>query len=75
MNDLLNQFLGFFPNSTHAADRKRFIKYAFDKARKQESLDISEFRNAGVSEKNIKMYESIYSWIRDIQELLDAGEL
>ncbi len=71
----LDLFLGASPNSTHPYDRQRFIKYAFEAARAKEALDVEAFRRAGVSEDNIKCYLDVYSWIRDIQEMLDKGDL
>lgn len=71
----LELFLGASPNSPHPLDRKRFIKYAFDAARADLTLNERAFREAGVTEEYIKRYLEIYSWIRDIQEILDSGEL
>ena len=71
----LELFLGAFPNSSNPFDRKRFIKYAFDAARAELTLDERAFREAGITEEYIKRYLEIYSWIRDIQEMLDSGEL
>lgn len=75
MSDLLNQFLGGFPNSSHPFDRKRFIKYAFEAARAGKALDVEALRMAGVTDENVKRYLDAYSWIRDIQAMLDSGEL
>lgn len=47
MSDLLNQFLGGFPNSSHPFDRKRFIKYAFEAARAGKALDVEALRMGG----------------------------
>lgn len=71
----LNDFLGHFPNSTHPSDRERFIKYAFEAARAEAVLDVKAFRQAGVTEENIKRYLDYYSLIRDIQGMLDRGAL
>lgn len=73
--DSLEMFLREFPDSTHPFDRKRFIKYAFDAARAEKALNEEAFRKAGVSEENISLYLEVYSWIRDIQEMLDQGEI
>mgnify|MGYP003303091906 CR=1 FL=1 len=73
--DLLNDFLRHFPNSTHPCDTKRFIKYAFEAARAEKALDVEAFRKAGVTEKNISRYLDYYSLIRDIQVMLDSGEI
>ncbi len=73
--ETLDLFLGGFPNSTHTCDRKRFIKYAFEAARAEQPLDVDAFRRAGVSDENIKRYLDVYSWIRDIQGMLDQGKL
>ena len=71
----LDLFLSEFPNATHSRDRQRFIKYAFEAARAEKAMDVEAFRRAGVTEKNIKAYLDIYSWIREIQGMLDRGEL
>lgn len=73
--ETLDLFLEAFPNSAHPLDRKRFIKYAFEAARAEQTLDEEAFRDAGVTEENIKRYREAYSWIRDIQAMLDSGEL
>lgn len=73
--DSLNDFLGHFPNSAHPCDCKRFIKYAFEAARAEKALDVEAFRKAGVTEENIKRYLEYYSLIRNIQRMLDSGEL
>jgi hypothetical protein len=71
----LNQFLGEFPNAVNSYDRRRFIKYAFEVARAEKAMDVEAFRRAGVAEERIKSYLDIYSWIREIQGMLDRGEL
>lgn len=73
--DSLEMFLREFPDSTHPFDRKRSIKYALDAARAEKDLNEEAFRKAGVSEENISLYLEVYSWIRDIQEMLDQGEI
>lgn len=72
--ETLDLFLGAFPNSAHPLDRKRFIKYAFEAARAGLTNE-DAFRKAGVTEENINRYLDAYSWIRDIQAMLDSGEL
>lgn len=73
--ETLDSFLGRFPNSAHPLDRKRFIKYAFEAARAGKTLDEDAFRKAGITEENIRRYLEAYSLIRDIQLMLDQGEL
>ena len=69
MTELLEQFLAGSPNSFNVLDNRRFIKYAFECARLNKSLDIEAFRKAGVTEQSIEEYLSAYSWIRDIYEI------
>lgn len=74
-NELLETFLGAFPESEHPLDRKRFIAYCLASARNRSSFRDADLRGRGVSEERINLLETVHSWIRDVYDYLQEKEL
>ena len=62
---LLKNFLGGFPESTHPYDNFRFLKYAVACAVDDSSINSQAMIDAGVSPETVDRLEIAYSWIRD----------
>jgi len=62
---LLKDFLGGYPESTHPNDNLRFLKYAVACAVDESSINSKAMLDAGVSPETVERLEVAYSWIRD----------
>lgn len=63
---LLKDFLGLYPDSTHPYDRERFLKYALACAMDGVYIDTDTMvKSNKVTPENIEKYEIAYEWIRD----------
>lgn len=71
LNELKEQWLSTFPDSVHPNDTKRFIRYAIELAKANESLDHAEMENRGITPHRIEEYQRQYEFLRDVLEVLD----
>ena len=69
-NELLETFLGAFPESEHPCDRKRFVAYCLASARNRSAFREDAFRERRLSEERINHLETVHSWIRDAYDYL-----
>lgn len=69
--ELKEQWLSMFPDSTHPCDTKRFIRYAIELAKVKGSLDYTEMEARGISPHRIEEYQRQYEFLRDVLEVLD----
>ena len=70
LEELKQQWLSGFPNSTHSLDTKRFIRYAIELAKVDGSLDFNEMRERGISEGLVEDYQRKYEFLRDVLDVL-----
>jgi hypothetical protein len=70
--ELLNLFLGTFPDSTHPKDRGRFISYAIECARNSHYIDIKAMSEKGLDQERIEELEIAFEWIRDTMDYLSS---
>jgi hypothetical protein len=76
MSELLEKFLGGFPESAHPTDEKRFMAYALECAEQHASIDSDRMRERGVSDETIDRLETAYDWIRLTYDyLVEQGRL
>lgn len=69
--ELLNDFLNCFPESTHPSDTERFVKYAVQCAKEQCPIDDEAMRASGkMSEERIHDLLIAYDWIRDAYDYI-----
>lgn len=59
--ELLRNFLGGYPETSHPKDRKRFISYAAECVRNGHYIDTDAMRMNGMSEESIERYETAFS--------------
>ena len=71
LNELKEQWLSAFPDSTHPLDSRRFIRYAVALARVDGGLDHTEMERRGISEKRIEEYQRQYEFLREVLVVLD----
>lgn len=71
LNELKEQWLSAFPESSHPCDTKRFIRYAIELAKVNGSLDHAEMESRGISTRRIEEYQRQYEFLRDVLEVLD----
>lgn len=71
LNELKEQWLSAFPESSHPCDTKRFIRYAIELAKVKGSLDHAEMESRGISTRRIEEYQRQYEFLRDVLEVLD----
>lgn len=71
MEELKEQWLSAFPESSHPCDTKRFIRYAVELAKTGGSLDHAEMESRGISPHRIEEYQRQYEFLRDVLEVLD----
>lgn len=71
LNELKEQWLSAFPDSTHPLDLRRFIRYAVALARVDGGLDHTEMERRGISEKRIEEYQRQYEFLREVLVVLD----
>lgn len=69
--ELKEQWLSAFPESSHPCDTKRFIRYAIELAKANGSLDHAEMEERGISPHRIEEYQRQYEFLRDVLEVLD----
>lgn len=69
--ELKEQWLSSFPESSHPCDTKRFIRYAIELAKTGGSLDHAEMEERGISPHRIEEYQRQYEFLRDVLEVLD----
>ena len=69
-DELFEQFMRLFPESSHPLDHARFIRYAIQCAKDEWSIDEEGMRARGLSEEKISDYCSAYSWIRQTVDLI-----
>lgn len=72
LNELKEQWLSTFPDSTHVLDKKRFIRYALELAKTNGELDFTEMESRGISPRHIEEYQRQYEFLRDVIEVLDG---
>lgn len=71
LKELKETWLSAFPDSSHPADTRRFIRYAIALARADGGLDHEEMRARGVSPRRIRDYQRQYEFLRDVLTVLD----
>ena len=69
--ELKEQWLSAFPESSHSCDTKRFIRYAIELAKVNGSLDYAEMEARGISPHRIAEYQCQFEFLRDVLEVLD----
>ena len=60
INELKEQWLSAFPESTHVLDTKRFIRYAVELAKVNGQLDLGEMESRGISRLRMEEYQRQY---------------
>lgn len=71
LEELKEQWLSAFPDSTHQYDKKRFIRYAIALARENGGLDYEEMKKRGVCPQRIVDYQREYEFLRDVLSVID----
>ena len=71
INELKEQWLSAFPESTHVLDTKRFIRYAVELAKVNGQLDLGEMESRGISRLRMEEYQRQYEFLRDVLDVLD----
>lgn len=71
INELKEQWLSAFPDSTHTLDVKRFIRYAVELAKVNGQLDHAEMESRGVSPRRREEYQRQYEFLRLVLDVLD----
>lgn len=69
-DELLSQFLGKHPQSSHYLDRERFVKYALACASENCCIDIDAMRKAGLDENQLRDLQMVYEYIRIAHSLI-----
>ena len=72
INELKEQWLSAFPDSTHTLDEKRFIRYAVELAKVNGSLDLAEMESRGISRPRWEEYQRQYEFLRLVLDVLDG---
>ena len=70
LNELKEQWLSTFPDSTHECDVKRFIRYAVELAREGGTLDHEEMAHRGISPHRIEVYQRQYEFLRYVLDVI-----
>ena len=70
LNELKEQWLSAFPDSTHEMDLKRFIKYAVELAKTNGALNHSEMEARCISPRRREEYQQQYEFLRVFLEVL-----
>lgn len=73
--DLLNSFLGGFPESNHPYDRERFTNYAIECVKNDHNPDWEVFKKNGLSNERIEYYEIAFEWIKETLDCLSKASL
>ena len=71
INELKEQWLSAFPESTHVLDTKRFIHYAVELANVNGELDLAEMESRGISRPRREDYQRQYEFLRLVLDVLD----
>lgn len=71
LKELKETWLSAFPDSTHSADTKRFIRYAIALAKECVTLNHEEMEERGISPQHIQAYQRQYEFLRDVLEVLE----
>ncbi len=72
-NELLAEFLTHWPESYHRYDEIRFVKWAIAAHRQGRKFPMSEFENAGLSERALHYYQTAFSFVGYTLDVLDEG--
>ena len=72
INELKEQWLSAFPDSTHTLDVKRFIRYALELAKVNGALDLEEMESRGISPRRREEYQRQYEFLRLVLDVLDG---
>lgn len=72
INELKEQWLSAFPDSTHTHDVKRFIRYAVELAKVNGALDLEEMESRGISPRRREEYQRQYEFLRLVLDVLDG---
>lgn len=72
INELKEQWLSAFPESTHVLDTKRFIRYAVELAKMNGQLDHAEMESRGISPRRREEYQQQYEFLRLVLEVVDG---
>ena len=72
INELKEQWLSAFPESTHVLDTKRFIRYAVELAKMNGQLDHAEMESRGISPRRREEYQQQYEFLRLVLDVLDG---
>ena len=72
INELKEQWLSAFPESTHVLDTKRFIRYAVEPAKMNGQLDHAEMESRGISPRRREEYQQQYEFLRLVLEVVDG---
>ena len=72
INELKEQWLSAFPESTHVLDTKRFIRYAVELAKLNGQLDLAEMESRGISRPRREEYQRQYEFLRLVLDVLDG---
>ena len=71
INELKEQWLSAWPESTHVLDTKRFIRYAVELTKVNGQLDLAEMESRGISRSLREKYQRQYEFLRDVLDVLD----
>lgn len=71
INELKEQWLSAWPESTHVLDTKRFIRYAVELAKVNGELDLAEMERRGISRPRREDYQLQYEFLRLVLDVLD----
>ena len=67
----LDAFLDHWPQSQNDCDRRRFLEYALEASAESRGFARQRFEACGkLTKEEIDEYESLYSWIRLLYEML-----
>lgn len=67
-------FFTAHPESPHELDRQRFIRWSFARAREERGFDYEGFEGSGVPARLLAEYETVYSYIRTMVEMIRQRE-
>lgn len=68
--ELLEIFLGGFPEATHPLDEKRFVAYSIECCKYNSCIDTERIRKAGVPPERLHELEIAHDWIRTAYKML-----
>jgi hypothetical protein len=72
IGELKELWLSAHPDSSHANDLKRFIRYAVELTRVNGALDHAEMESRGISRRRTEEYQRQYEFLRYVLDVLDG---